>query len=77
MLSEMTPAQADEWRAYEYLEPFGTRQLVHMLGQLFRTQIEKQEDLDDDELAEIMGYTEPRKPVGDTSQAITAGFGAR
>lgn len=78
MLSEMTPAEMDGWIAYEQLEPFGTKQMVHMLGQLLRSQLTGDvDDVDDEDLANIMGYTEPRTPIGDTSKAITAGFGAR
>ena len=75
MLAEMTPAEMDGWLAYEALEPFGTKQMVHMLGQLLRSQLTG--DVDDEDIAAAMGYVEPRRPVGDTSQAITAGFGAQ
>lgn len=76
MLAEMTPEEFAEWRAYERLEPFGTRASMRMLGQILRSQCV--EPIDDETVAAIMGYVEPKERIdaGAVAAAITAGFGA-
>jgi len=75
MLGEMTPREFAEWRAFEQLEPFGTKQLAHMLGQLLRSQ--HSSEIEDSDLAALMGYIEPLEAVDSVSsaEAVKRGFG--